>query len=477
LQEVSIQSPHRLTAEEVVAELETDPDTGLTSGEAHKRRRHYGPNDLGSDQGTQPLRILWEQVANVVVLLLGAAVVVGFAVGEVVEAIAVLVVLVVNTIVGFVTELRSARAMESLRSLLTVQADVERDDRREEIGADGLVPGDIVMIEAGERVPADLRLIETEELYVDEAALTGESEPARKQVDPVDEEVPTPERTSMAYMGTMVASGRGRGVVVAIGHDTEIGEVVELTEQATQTKAPLQEGLDQLGRRLSIGVALGAVVLSGLGILRGREVVEVVEIAIAVAIAVVPEGLPAVATLTLAVGMRRMAEKGALVRRLAAVETLGSATVICSNKTGTLTENRMTATRAETFGEEESEMWASAVLCNDAEIDEEGQVVGDPTEAALLLAAEERGIDWRSLREEHPRRAEVPFSSDEKRMAVVVNEVMHVKGAPEVMIDGDAHPEQREIADELAGKGLRVLAIGRGPTTKPTSPTASRPSK
>lgn len=455
-------SAHSRSIDDVAVDLGTDLDRGLSHEEVVRRRKSAGRNDPGSQEGVSPGRILWDQVSNVVVVLLVVAVVVGFAVGEVVEAIAVLVVITVNTIVGFVTELRSARAMDALSAILTVIADVERDDRRDEVDADDLVPGDIVTIEAGERVPADLRLAETEELYIDESALTGESEPSVKSADPVPEDTPTAERSSMAYTGTLVASGRGRGVVVAIGRETELGRVVELTEQTTQRKAPLQEGLDQLGRRLSLGVALGAVVLAAIGVARGRSLDEVVEIAIAVAIAVVPEGLPAVATLTLAVGMKRMADRGALVRRLAAVETLGSATVICSDKTGTLTENEMTVTSLETFADDD-QVWQSAILCNDADIDEDGDPLGDPTEIALLKAAGQRGIDWRELREGSERTSEVPFDSAYKWMAVVVDGVAHVKGAPEVLIDGTAHPEQREAADRLAAEGLRVLAIGRGP--------------
>lgn len=459
----SVASPHSRPADDVLSELGAEPEVGLSLDEVDRRRLEHGENAVGSDDGIDPWHILWGQLENAVVLLLSAAVAAGLLVGEVVEAFAVLLVLVVNTVVGFVTELRAARAMDALRSLLTVIAEVERDDRRDEIDAVGLVPGDIVGIEAGERVPADLRIFESEDLHIDEASLSGESEPSPKSPTPVGEETPTAERSSMAYMGTLVTSGRGRGVVVATGRDTELGRVVELTEETTDRRAPLQEGLDTLGRHLSVGVAAGAVVLALIGIARGRDIVEVVEIAIAVAIAVVPEGLPAVATLTLAVGMRRMAAQGALVRRLAAVETLGSTTVICSDKTGTLTENRMTVTRVETFDREEEDTWMSALLCNDADVDADGDPVGDPTEVALLLAAGGRGIDWRRIRDNSERVAEVPFDPAEKRMAVVVNGVFHVKGAPEVLIDPASHPEQKEAADRLASDGLRVLAVGRGP--------------
>ncbi|MFP3914309.1 MAG: cation-translocating P-type ATPase, partial [Actinomycetota bacterium] len=459
---VASSSPHAQPVQETLATLEVDPERGLSTREAQARLRRTGPNTVGSQRGIQAHRILWQQLKSVVVGLLAVAAGVGFAIGEVIEAVAVLVVLIVNTAVGFVTELRAARAMESLQSLLTVIAEVERDDRRDEIDAEGLVPGDIVGIEAGERVPADLRLFEAEDLTIDESALTGESQPVPKGPEPVAEDAPVADRTSMAFMGTVAATGRGRGVVVSTGRDTQLGGVVELTEDTTQRRAPLQEGLDILGRNLSMGVAAGALVLMVIGVLRGQDLVEVAEVAIAIAIAVVPEGLPAVATLTLAVGMRRMAASGALVRRLPAVETLGSTTVICSDKTGTLTENRMAVRSTEMFAGE-GLLWESAALCNDADVDEDGDPVGDPTEVALILAAEKEGLDWRRLREASRREAEFPFDPATKRMAVVVDGVVHAKGAPEVMIDPKANPEQARIADELAADGLRVLAIARGP--------------
>lgn len=261
---------HSRETGDVVAELDVDPERGLNYDEVESRRRRVGRNTVGSGESTRPLRILWQQVRSVVVGLLVVAAAVGFAIGESVEATAVVVVLIVNSAVGFVTELRASRAMESLQSLLTVIAEVERDDRRDEIDATDLVPGDVVGIEAGERVPADLRLLETEDLTIDESALTGESEPTPKGTDPVDEEAPVAERSSMAFMGTVVARGRGRGVVVATGRDTELGGVVELTEGTAGRSAPLQEGLDALGRKLSLGVAGGAVLLVVIGVLRDR---------------------------------------------------------------------------------------------------------------------------------------------------------------------------------------------------------------
>jgi Ca2+-transporting ATPase len=459
---VAVEDPHALATDEVASTVDVDPATGLTREAVQSRRERYGRNTLGEDSGTPWWRLVWDQIANAVVVLLIGAAVAGFLVGEVIEAAAIVVVLVINTIVGFVTELQAARSVASLREMMRSVADVERDDRRDEIDATDLVPGDVVIVEAGERVPADVRLLTAEDLEVEESALTGESEPVTKRADAVDAYAPVGDRVGMLFMGTTVSSGHGRGIVVATGRATEMGRIADLAESADTTKAPLQEGLEHLSRRLAVVVVIGAAVLFGIGLLRGREVTEVVEIAVALAIAVVPEGLPAVATLTLAIGMRRMAAGNALVRRLPAVETLGSTTVVCSDKTGTLTRNQMDVVEVElTDGVEEGDLWTSAALCNDADIDPDGDPVGDPTEVALLRAAAEHGVGWRALREEHARSREVPFDSESKRMAVVVDGTVHVKGAPEKLLDPERHAGLVEAADRMAGDALRTLAVAR----------------
>ena len=455
---------HARDVEAVASAFGVDVDVGLSESEVAERRRRFGPNRLQEASTTPWWRLLWSQLANAVVVLLVAASVAGLAIGEVIEAAAIGVVLLVNTVVGFVTELQASRSMAALRRMVRTVAEVERDDRRDEIEATDLVPGDIVGIEAGEQVPADLRIIESEDLQVEEAGLTGESEAVTKDAEPVDEDAPIGDRTCMLFMGTTVVAGRARGIVVATGAGTEMGQVAELAESAEQGKAPLQEGLDQLSRRLAGVVVLGAVILLGIGLLRGREAIEVAEIAVALAIAVVPEGLPAVATLTLAVGMRRMAADNALVRRMPAVETLGSTTVVCSDKTGTLTRNQMDVVETVlTEGTTEDDLWSTASLCNDADVDPDGDPVGDPTEVALLHAARDHGVDWRALREETPRDREVPFDSETKRMAVVVEGTVHVKGAPEALLDPDRDAELVEAAERMAGQALRALAVARRP--------------
>lgn len=457
-------APHAQPVVEVLAGLHVDAGTGLSHDEVVHRRGAHGRNELGQDRGVGWVRLLWNQLASAVVVLLLGAGIVGFIVGEVVEAIAILVVLVVNAIVGFATELQAARSMAALRDLMGTVADVERENRRDQVDAAELVPGDIVGIDAGEQVPADVRLIEAEGLQVEEAGLTGESDAVGKTVDPVTEDAGVGDRTNMVFMGTTVVAGRGRGVVVATGRRTQMGRIAELAGAADQTQAPLQRGLDQLSRRLAVGVVIGAAVLFGVGLLRGREVAEMAEIAVALAIAVVPEGLPAVATLTLAVGMRRMAAGNALVRRLPAVETLGSTTVVCSDKTGTLTRNEMTVVDLVLAPDADPEqLWRVAVLCNDADVDLDGDPVGDPTEVALLHGAGEHGLGWRELREATVREREVPFSSDTKRMAVVVDGAVLAKGAPEVLLDPEAHPDLVAATEALAARALRTLSLAHGP--------------
>ncbi|MFP3899364.1 MAG: HAD-IC family P-type ATPase [Acidimicrobiia bacterium] len=460
--DLRIPTPHASSVDDVLGTLAVDPDRGLSAREAERRRRLVGRNSLRDRRPMPWPRVLVDQLRSAVVLLLLAAVVGGLAIGEVVEAAAVGVVLVVNTTVGFVTELRATRAMESLSTLATRVTEVERDDRRDEVDASELVPGDVVGLEAGDRVPADLRLIESSDLAVDESTLTGESAAVDKDIDAVAADTPLAERRNMLYMGTTVVAGRARGVVVATGRATEVGRVAELVETAEAQQAPLQAGLEQLARTLSLVVIGLGVALALLGLVRGLELREILEVSIALAVAVVPEGLPAVATLTLTVGMRRMARRNALVRQLPVVETLGSTTVIASDKTGTLTANRMSVVDvAVADGVEEDDLWPSATLCNDADIDPDGDPVGDPTEVALLDAAAEHGLDWRSLREREPRDAEVPFDPAAKRMATVHGEVVHVKGAPEVLVDRERHPKLGAAVDDMAHRALRTLAIAR----------------
>jgi P-type Ca2+ transporter type 2C len=457
-----VDDPHAQDAGEVLDQLEVDPDRGLSSGEVGRRRAHFGRNELQRREPTTVWSIVVDQLRSAVVLLLFAAAAAGFLIDKPVESVAVLIVLVVNTLVGTVTELRAVRSMEALSALTASITEVERDDQRDEIDATELVPGDIVGVEAGDRIPADLRLIDATDLRVEESALTGESEAVDKSVDPTAEDASLGDRTNMLFMGTTVQAGRGRGVVVATGSDTEVGKVATLVDEASGGgRAPLQEGLERLGRILSVVVVFLTAGLAVLGFARGLPADEVIEVAIALAVAIVPEGLPAVATLTLTVGMRRMAADNALVRRLPVVETLGSTTVIASDKTGTLTTNRMTVVAHD--AENEEALWRTAVLCNDGDVAADGDPVGDPTEVALLTGAEAAGLDWRALRDDSPRQDEVPFDSDTRRMAVVVDGWVHVKGAPEALLDDEHDPRYARAAHDLGERALRTLAFGRKP--------------
>jgi Ca2+-transporting ATPase len=334
---------HTLPVSEAVRLLGTRPDQGLGRDEAARRLREHGPNALATVSGRSVAAIIVAQFRSLIVGLLVVATALAFALGETVEAGAILVVIVLNAVIGFLTEWKARQALTALRAQAVPTATVVRDGKHAQIPAVELVPGDVVVLEAGSRVPADGRVIEAVRLRVEEASLTGESQPVSKSVDPVLEpEAPLGDRVSMAFQGTAVTGGRGLLVVTATGMRTEVGQIGTLVEEAGDQDTPLERKLAQLGHAL-VGVVLGlcaVIVLAGW--LRGNDFLHMLEVGISLAIAAVPEGLPAVATMTLALGMQRMAKMRALVRRLPAVETLGSTTVICSDKTGTLTRNEMT---------------------------------------------------------------------------------------------------------------------------------------
>ncbi|WP_051063119.1 cation-translocating P-type ATPase [Ilumatobacter nonamiensis] len=466
--------PSILSIDAALDRFEVDGASGLGRDDAGRRRERHGANTLTDEQADGPLALLAHETFTSVSLVLVLAAVAGAGIGEWVEAGAVLVALAVNIVVGFLTRLRAQRSMEALSELLEPTAEVLRERERREIDATDLVPGDIVILDEGDRVAADLRLLEAEDLRIDESSLTGESEPVMKDTTEVDVDTPLAQRTCMAFTSTMVVAGRGRGVVVATGDGTEIGRVAELTRSAEQHEPPVQSALNRLASRLIGVIAVGTVGLVLLGFVRGDDLRETTEVAIALGIAVVPEGLPAVATLTLAIGMRRMAERNALVRTPAAVETLGSTTVLCTDKTGTLTENKMRvvevvrrdqaapADTSDSSALPDDQFWIALCICNDADATDRESVVGDPTEVALLDGATERGIDWQRLREQHPRQHELPFTSERMFMAVQSHDVVYVKGAPERLLEAASDIGDLDASsNELAGRGLRVLAVAR----------------
>jgi Ca2+-transporting ATPase len=501
---------HTLAPKATLDRIESSAD-GLTGEEAQARFERYGPNRGERQEAASVFGILLDQVRSVVVALLGAATLVAWLMGEAVEAIAILAVLVLNTLIGFVVELRARRAMEALLGLEVGEATVIRDGQVIEVDASTLVPGDIIILETGGSVPADARLLEANELRANEAPLTGESSPADKIVDAqLEPDTPVADRDNMVYKATAIVNGDARAVVVATGKDTEVGRIGQLTSGLTDEKTPLEVRLDALGRRLVwVTLAIAAVVI-GIGLLRGFEVLAMVEAGVALAIAAVPEGLPAVATITLGLGLRRMAKRNALIRRLPAVEALGSATTICTDKTGTLTAGLMAVTRLRlfetevsisgtgyapegTFGIDGREIEASSneplmtalrigVLTNRSRVthdDEEGwSVRGDPTEAALIVAGRKAGLERDTLIESFVETNAVPFSSERRYMATTHETPdgtrTFVKGDPARLLGrctlamtdsgvvelGNDERDRLETAnDELARNGLRVLAL------------------
>jgi Ca2+-transporting ATPase len=424
---------HARPATEVLRALAADPVHGLTATEATTRLAQHGPNTLIEGRRRGPVRMLLDQFTDFMILVLLAAAVVSGAIGDVVDTIAILVIVVLNAVIGFVQEYRAERAIAALKQMAALTAHTVRDGRSRIIPAAELVPGDIVLIEAGAGVPADLRLIAVAQLKTDEAALTGESQPVEKLTRPLHEEgLPLGDRRNLAFKGTLVTYGRGRGVVVATGMATELGRIAGLLGAEEETKTPLQKRLARFGRTLSVAVLVICAVLFLVGVLRGEPLLLMALTAISLAVAAIPEALPAVVTVSLALGARKMAARNALIRKLPAVETLGSVTFICSDKTGTLTENRMRVeevyaddrlekivTPALAQAEPWTTLFQALALSNDARLTAEGAVLGDPTEVALFQAARAAGARKEELSARLPRIAELPFDAERARMTTV----------------------------------------------------------
>jgi len=487
LQSALTHSPwHMLSPDEVATHLAVDPDAGLTNEEAACRIVQYGLNDI-RERLPRPLwRMFLDQFTDFMILvLIGAAIISGI-VGEPPDAIAIVVIVLLNGVIGFVQEYQAERAVAALKLLAASRALVLRSGHVTDLSALQLVPGDVVLLEAGNVMPADLRLIETVQLKVDEAPLTGESIPVEKCTSPLHEaEVPLGDRVNLAYKGTRVTYGRGRGLVVATGMQTELGRIASMLGNEEAVKTPLQKRLARFGQRLAlVALAICAIVFAG-GVLRGESIVLMFLTAVSLAVAAIPEALPAVVTMSLALGARRMVQKQALIRRLPAVETLGSVTYICSDKTGTLTQNKMRVEQLFVSGQPESESMSrqeswrwlvkAMALSNNATRGEGGHMIGDPTEVALFQGAEDRGYGKAELLALAPRVAELPFDSDRKCMTTLHREgsqvVAFTKGAPEQVValcDGQLAGDARialdpavtlDRADRMAADGLRVLAV------------------
>jgi len=458
---------HSLEAQEVKTRLEVDAATGLASHQIAERRARHGANVLPSVRGRGLPAMVLDQFANIIVILLAVASAISWFTGDRAQAVAIIVVLILNAVVGFMTEWQSGRALDALRKQTRMTVSVRRGGQTVTIPAEELTLGDIVLLSAGDRVPADLRVLEAAGLQVQEAALTGESATVTKTVEPVDIDAPLADRTSMLYMGTILTAGRGVGVVVATGGETELGRIGRLVMGIEEEPTRLQQKLQQLGRRLVYIVLVIAAIVTLTGWLRGDPLWEMVEVGISLAVAAVPEALPAVTTFILAFGVLRMARQRAIVRRLSAVETLGSTTVICSDKTGTLTLNQMTVIEAEA----KPDAPLIATLCNEAV-----GSIGDPTEVALLDWAARQGIDVARVRRDYPRVAESPFDPRAKRMITIHRDnerfLFALKGAPAVVLEASsmAEEERRRMLERnhaMADRGLRVLALAEKRAASP----------
>ena len=498
---------HALAREELLDELDTSSE-GLSSSDAQERLNRHGPNLLKRVSGDTALRILWRQVNDPLIWVLIASAAVAVVIGKVTDGLVVAAVVVLNSIIGFVQEYRASKAIEALRGMVPESANTVRDGHTTSIPVAELVPGDIVMLASGDKVPADVRLLEVKNLRVEEAALTGESVPVEKSPKPVAEDASLGDRSSMAFGGTLVTYGSAKAAVVSTGGRTELGRISAMLQQASQLETPLTRALGGLGKVITIGIALLSAVILAIGLWRalnagvqlGLALRETLIFAIALAVGAIPEGLPAIVTIALAIGVRRMAARQAIIRRLPAVETLGSTTVICSDKTGTLTRNEMTvqtvwSPQHNTFriegvgyeptgevsgydkaaGEPESvrRLLQNAALCNDASLtnqDGAWSINGDPTEAALVVSAAKAGIDVDELRKRVRRLDSIPFESENQFMATLHDDAgskrVVLKGAPEVVLercegaDGDA---VREQVHALASSGMRLLAVADKP--------------
>ncbi|AGB15936.1 cation transport ATPase [Halovivax ruber XH-70] len=465
--------PHAHPTEQVLDALETEI-AGLSTDEAQHRLDAYGENEIVRSGGRSPLDIFLAQFDSVLIWVLLFAALLSTWAGQTVDAVLIVIIVGANGIFGFFQDYRAERSLESLRELAAPTATVRRDGEPSEIEATELVPGDAIVLRSGDVVPADARVISETDLNVDEAALTGESVPVSKTTTAVEADTPLAERKGMVYKATNVTRGKGAAVVTATGMATEVGDIAGELAGTEETETPLQSELDDLGRSLGIGILLLSALVAPLLILRGTGAVQAALTAVSLAVAAIPEGLPAVVTLTLAIGVRGMADENALVRRLPAVEALGSVDVICTDKTGTLTRGEMTVRRlwvndAVVAGDEVTHETESAgthdptdreallvrigALCNDATL--EG---GDPTEVALVEAADRRGLDVEGLRTAHPRSDEIPFSSDRKWMGTVHDDVGYVKGAPEIVVENCDRVLTAEGAKTLTDAGRERIA-------------------
>ncbi len=500
---------HSKTVENVLEELQTNP-LGLTEEEAKQHLEKYGPNELKEAKRATSIQIFLNQFKDVFVIMLLIATGISAVVGEIADAVTIAAIVVLNSIVGFVQEYRSEKAMEAMRKLTAPKARLMRDGKEVLVSAKEVVPGDIVLLEAGDRVPADSRLIEVVELRTDEAVLTGESTQVDKRVDPTKEDAPVADRKDMVFTATHVTYGRGKAVVTSTGMETEFGKIAEMVQAVEEEETPLKLKLEDFAKKLGIIIIVACAAIFVLEVLdpaRPGTLIENFITAVALAVSAVPEGLPAVVTISLALGARELAKRSAIIRKLSSAETLGATTVICSDKTGTLTKGEMTVREVFTNDKtvevtgvgyeakgsfliggkpidpkEEAEelnlLLGASAVCTNASYDGQ-KVLGDTTEGALIVAAEKAGITKSELEKEYPRVHEIPFTSERKRMTTVHRRsdgklLVFMKGAPEVVLDrcsqsfknGEAkklnQKEKQKILqtnEQMASAALRVLGV------------------
>jgi len=499
---------HSLEVAEALSKLNTSTQ-GLKSEEAANRLKHYGFNELVAVRKASPLRILFSQFKSILILILLGATAISLATGHDVDAVVIFAIVLVSAVVGFTQEYRAERALEALKKMLTPTATIMRDGKETEISVKEIVPGDILVLKEGDKVSADARLIEVINLQVNEASLTGESMPVGKEAARVSKDVFLLDRKNMVFSGTEITYGKGKAVVVATGMNTEFGKIAKQVTTVVKEETPLEKRTKELGKWLGIVALAISVSVIILGIIRGMPLLVMLLFGVALAVAAVPEALPAVVTGSLAIGMHKMAKRNALVRKMPAVETLGSTTVICSDKTGTLTKGEMTVRKihvgnkmisvsgvgyepkGEFRAEGDSNILQSehfslfmngSLLCNDAELRVEGdkwRIKGDPTEGALVVVAAKAGFQQDEAKKRYPRVGELPFSSERKRMTTVHltsngDQIVYMKGAPEIILERCAHSHESDglkrltetgkkeilrINEEMAREALRVLGL------------------
>lgn len=481
---------HNADKEELVKELDVDIHKGLTDEQVQQRQAQYGLNKLNEKKKKSNIRRFFEQFKDVMILILLVAVVISFVVAcveknprEFIEPVLILLIVILNAIMGVVQESKAEKALEALQNMSAPHARVLRNGEEKIVDASALVPGDIILLEAGDFVPADARLLSSDSLKSEESALTGESVPSDKHFDDqVSEKAPLGDRTNMVFSGCSITYGRATAVVVATGMNTEMGKIAGLLEGAPDTQTPLQKKLAQLGKYLGIVALAACAIIFVVGLISKIPPLEIFMTAVSLAVSAIPEGLPAIVTIVLSIGVQRMVKKNALIRRLPAVETLGGASVICSDKTGTLTQNRMTLTKAYVDGQEELEdisennsdivknLLKYATLCCDGVVtfdDGKEQHIGDPTETSIVLATHKNGMPKDQLNELYPRLGTIPFDSDRKLMTTINNidgkNIVIVKGAFDVMesrcTSGDL-TRAKQLVEDMSRQALRVLAVG-----------------